>query len=204
MQKEILNVGTLASLQIREKIQTLIEDEIWREINDDGEKYSLMDGDGNTMIPSMGEYQKFLDTSFLLSRETTTIPLDLRLTINEESTIEDAQKKLRRYNGKYNSLVLVDNEDRPMGIVRADMLGKYETGGHRTLIGIPRIDNVVGYYTTTSEEVKEAMRKHGINILPIIDSNTKILIGILTNALVEKKDMQQYYTTSLTKLNLEV
>lgn len=199
-----MNVGTLASVQIRAKIQTLIEDEIWREINDDGTKYSLTDGDGNTMIGSMGEYQKFLDTSFLVSRETTTTPLDLRLTINENDTIDDAKKKLRRYSGKYNALVLVDNEDRPVGIVRADILKKYETEGNKTLMGIPRIQDTVGYYTTTSEEAKEAMQKYGINILPVIDSNTRILIGILTNTILEKKDIQHYYTTSLTKLNLEV
>lgn len=66
---------------------------------------SLQDGDGNTMIADTGNIRIF-DTSFSC-KETSVIPLDLRLTIAKTETVQDA-KKLDRYNGKYNALVFVD------------------------------------------------------------------------------------------------
>lgn len=142
IQTEIHNVGSLASTQIREKIQTLIEDEIWREINDGGKKYSLQDGDGNTIIQNMGEYQQFLDTSFLITKETSVVPLDLRLTISKTESISDAKKKLNRYHGKYNALILVDNENRPLGMIRHDILKKHEDAGNLTLEDIEFVPDV--------------------------------------------------------------
>lgn len=121
-----MNAGIEASTMIREKIQVLIEDEIWREINDEGKQYSLQDGGGNTMIPNMGEYKNFLDTSFLLAKETTLIPLDLRLTVSETATTEEAQAKLDRYHGKYNALILVDDKANPIGIVRSSAIQEHK------------------------------------------------------------------------------
>ncbi len=126
VESEIMNAGILASNIIREKIQVLIEDEIWREINDEGKHYSLQDGSGNTMIPDMEQYQNFLDTSFISSKETTVIPLDLRLTVSRTETIQDAEKKLQRYNGKYNALILVDEKNNPIGVIRAQTIEQYK------------------------------------------------------------------------------
>lgn len=203
VQSEVASVGALASTQIREKIQALIEDETWREINDTGVKYILQDGDGNTMIDDMNEYQQFLDNSFIANKETSVIPLDLRLTISETETVADAKKKLERYDGKYNALVLVDVNDHPIGIVKQEALQKYEDVGGMTLQNIDHIEGLFGYYNTTSTEAKELMQGNDVNILPIIDSNTGILIGILTGAIVARKDLQYYSTTSLTKLSLD-
>lgn len=136
MQSEVVNAGIMASTCIKEKVQLLIEDEIWREINDDGKKYSLQDGDGNVIIPNMGEYQQFLDTSFLFTKETTVIPLDLRLTVSKSETVQDAKKKLERYHGKYNALILVDNDNRPMGIVKYDVLNECRDTENSTLENI--------------------------------------------------------------------
>lgn len=47
------------------------------------------------------------------------------------------------------------------------------------------------------------MEEQGINILPIIDSNTRILIGILTSQSLIKKELQYYSATSLTELKLD-
>jgi hypothetical protein len=47
------------------------------------------------------------------------------------------------------------------------------------------------------------MKKFWINILPIIDSKTRVLIGILTDTAVEMKELQYYSTTSLTELSLD-
>lgn len=143
VQSEVMDVGVMASVRIREKIQLLIEDEIWREINDDGKKYRIQDGRGNTVISNMGECQQFLDTSFLIAKETSVIPLDLRLTISKSETTIDAKKKLERYQGKYNALVLVDNDNRPIGIVTYDTLKKYEAVGNLTLENIHFIPDVV-------------------------------------------------------------
>jgi hypothetical protein len=93
---------------MREKIQTLIKDEIWREINDAGRKYNLQDGNGNVMIANIRDYQQFLEKSFLTDNETRIIPLDLRLTIGQTETVKDAREKLKKYGGKYNALILVD------------------------------------------------------------------------------------------------
>lgn len=203
VQSEVMDVGVMASMLIREKIQLLIEDEIWREINDDGKKYSLQDGSGNTMIPNMGEYQQFLDTSFLLAKETTIIPLDLRLTISKSETIQDAKKKLDRYHGKYNALILVDEKNHPIGVIQAQTIQQYEDMGHTTLEWISVLSGAFGHYTTTSNELKNSMQEYGINILPIIDSKTGILIGILTSNSLVKKEVQYYSATSLTELSLD-
>lgn len=47
------------------------------------------------------------------------------------------------------------------------------------------------------------MQQFGINILPIIDSKTGILIGILTSHSLVKKELQYYSTVSLTELSLD-
>ena len=57
-------------------------------------------------------------------KETNTVPLDLRLTIGETETIQDAKKKIAKYDGKYNALVFVDRDNHPIGIVRYDILKK--------------------------------------------------------------------------------
>lgn len=142
VQSEVMDVGVMASVRIKEKIQLLIEDEIWREINDDGKKYSLQDGGGNTMISNMGEYQQFLDTSFLIAKETSVIPMDLRLIISKNGSTADAKKKLERYHGKYNALVLVDTDNRPIGMVTHDALKEYEATGNPTLENIHFIPDV--------------------------------------------------------------
>ena len=193
----------MISAQIREKIEILIEDEVRREIGNTKQAMSLQDGDGNTMIADTGKYQNFLDTSFLLAKETSVIPLDLRLTISKTETVQDAKKKLDRYNGKYNALVFVDDENRPLGIVKRDILQKHENDGHATLEGINYIPDVFGHYTTSSDNIKEVMQHNGINILPIIDSKTGILIGILTDTAIARRDLQYYSTTSLTELSLD-
>ena len=203
IQSEVVDFWMAASVWIKEKIQFLIENEIWREINDDGKKYSLQDGDGNTMIPNIGEYQKFLDTSFLLTKETSITPMDLRLTVGHTETIADAKKKLDRYNGKYNALVLIDNDNRPIGIVKYDMLKKHESMGSLTLEKIIFIPDLFWYYTTSSNSTKETMQQFWINILPIIDSKTGILIGILTDTTIARHELQYYSTTSLTELSLD-
>ncbi len=200
---EVVNTGFMISAQIREKIEVLIEDEVKRESGITKQAMSLQDGDGNTMIADTGKYQNFLDTSFLLAKETSVIPLDLRLTISKTETIQDAKKKLDRYNGKYNALVFVDDENRPMGIVKHNILQKHEVNGHTTLEGIDFIPDVFGYYTTSGDNIKEVMQHNGINILPIIDSKTGILIGILTDTAIAKRELQYYSTTSLTELSLD-
>jgi len=205
VQNEVVDAGIMASAQIKQKFQSLIEDEIWREINDNGKKdYSIQDADGNTMLLNMGTYQQFLDTSFLFTKETSIIPLDLKLTVNKTETVENAKKILKKYDGKYNALVLVDIENHPIGIVKSNTLQKYEKTGNITLENIEFLSGISGYYTTSSDEVKEIMQEQGINILPIVDSNTQILIGILTSHSLIKKELQYYSATSLTKLSLEV
>lgn len=204
VESEIMNAGILASNIIREKIQILIEDEIWREINDEGKRYSLQDGSGNTMIPDMEQYQNFLDTSFISSKETTVIPLDLRLTVSRTETIQDAEKKLQRYNGKYNALILVDEKNNPIGVIRAQTIEQYKQSWHTTLDGISCLADIFGYYGTPSEELKHIMEENHINIVPIIDSKTGVLIGILTSNALIKKEVQYYSTTSITRLSLEV
>lgn len=203
VQSEIINSGVLFSAQVREKIQEIIEQEIWREINDDGFKYSLHDGHGNILISDMNDSQEFLRTSFLVNIETTIVPLDLHLTVNETESVEGAENKLNRYRGKYNALVLVDTDNRPMGVVRSDMLAKYREAGNTNLSGIQYIPQAFGYYTTSSEDAKSIMQEHGINVLPIIDIKTGILIGILTNDSLVRKDLQYYSTKSLTELSLD-
>lgn len=47
------------------------------------------------------------------------------------------------------------------------------------------------------------MQEHGVNILPIVDSKTGILIGILTDMTIARKELQYYSTTSLTELSLD-
>ncbi len=126
IQSEIVETGIIASTMIREKIQHVIEYEIWREINDDGKKYSLHDGNGNTMISNIGNYKNFLDTSFLLAKETTIIPLDLRLTVSTSETIQSALDKLQRYNGRYNALIIVDEINRPVGIIKDSVIHAYK------------------------------------------------------------------------------
>lgn len=155
------------------------------------------------MIENMDEYQQFLDTSFLFTKETSVIPLNLRLTISSAESIIDAKKKLARYHGKYNALVFVDAEDRPMGVIRSETIDQYEKAGNTKLEGIHFIPNVFGHYTTSSQEVKEIMQGAGVNILPIIDSNTGILIGILTDTVLVRKELHYYSTTSLTELSLD-
>lgn len=139
---EVLNAGAIMSARIKEKIQILIEHEIWREINDDGRKYRLQDGGGNTMISNMGEYQQFLDTSFVTTKETSIIPLDLRLTVNVTETIASAKRMLDKYHGKYNALVLVDKENCPIGIIKREALLAYEQAGNTTIEGIDYISGV--------------------------------------------------------------
>lgn len=195
-----MDVGVMAATRIREKIQLLIEDEIWREINDEGNKYSLQDGSGNTLISDVGQYQNFLDTSFLLVKETTVIPLDLRLTIGKTETIADAKKKLERYQGKYNALVLVDEKNNPIGVVRAETITQHDD--HTAIENIEVIADAFGYYSTSYDELNKSMHGHRINILPIIDSETGVLIGILTGNLLAKKEIRYYSTTSLTGLSL--
>jgi CBS domain-containing protein len=124
--------------------------------------------------------------------------------VSESESITDAKKKFDRYHGKYNALVLVDEENHPVGIVKYDTLQKYENTGNRTLKNIQSIPGIFGYYTTSDNDAKKIMQEQGINILPIIDSNTHILIGILTSNSLIKKELQYYSTTSLTKLSLEV
>lgn len=204
VRSEVINTGIIMSARIKEKIQTLIEDEIWREINDDGRKYNLQDGNGNVLISNMWEYQQFLDTSFLTTKETGIIPLDLGLTVNQTESIIDAKKKFERYQRKYNALVLVDDENRPIGIITYNTLQEHEEIGNKTLEKIRIIPDIFGYYTTSSDDVMKKMQEHEINIFPIIDSNTHILIGILTSQSLGKKELQYYSTTSLTKLSLEV
>lgn len=172
VQSEIMSAGVIASTMIREKIQLLIEDEIWREINDDGKKYSLQDGDGNTIIPNIGEYQHFLDTSFLIAKETTVIPMDLRLTITQKETLQDAEKKLEKYQGKYNALILVDEKNIPIGIIQSETIQRYKQMGNTALQDIPIISQVMGYYATPTGQLKNMMQEHAINILPIVDSQT--------------------------------
>ncbi|MDD2916857.1 MAG: CBS domain-containing protein [Candidatus Gracilibacteria bacterium] len=204
VQSEVMRAKVISSNMIREKIQTLIEDELWREINDDGKKYSLQDGSGNTVISNMEQYQNFLDTSFISSKETTVIPLDLRLTVSKTETIQDAEKKLLKYGGKYNALILLDDKNNPIGVIQAAIIEQHKQNGHMLLEGIPRLSGVFGYYGTSSDELKRIMQENNINIIPIVDSKTGILIGILTSNSVLKKEVHYYSTTSITRLSIEV
>ncbi|OIP54215.1 hypothetical protein AUK10_01295 [Candidatus Gracilibacteria bacterium CG2_30_37_12] len=203
---EIENAGILALTNMRERIQTLIKDEIWREINDDGRKYNLRDGNGNVMIANIRDYQQFLEKSFLTANETRIVPLDLRLTISKSETVKEAKEKLQKYDGKYNALILMDETNHPIGIIKTDILYKYDKTENLTLENIDCISDkeIYGYYTTSIDTMKKIMQKYDINILPIIDTKNGILIGILTISSLRKKEVQYYSTVSLTKLNIEV
>ena len=109
-------------MYVKEKIKPLIEDEIWREIND-GE----LGGDNishaaeNVSDTSLD----VLDISSLFTKEASVIPLDLRLTIGPTETTDDAKRKLAKYHGKYNALILVNELGKPVGIITHEMLQKY-------------------------------------------------------------------------------
>ena len=126
---------------MRERIQTLIKDEIWREINDDGRKYNLRDGNGNVMIANIRDYQQFLEKSFLTANETRIVPLDLRLTISKSATVKEAKEKLQKYDGKYNALILMDETNQPIGIIKTDILYKYDKTENLTLENIDCISD---------------------------------------------------------------
>lgn len=208
--REIKNAGILALTNMREKIQTLIKDEIWREINDEGKKdnpwqYNLRDGNNHVIMNDIRDYQQFLEKSFLTANETRIIPLDLRLTIGKTETVKDAREKLKKYDGKYNALILVDEWNHPIGIIKADTLTKYEKKENMTLEKVEYIsdEEIYWHYTTSIDDAKKLMQKFNINILPIVDTNTGMLIGILTSNSLVKKEVQYYSTVSLAKLSID-
>lgn len=84
------------------------------------------------------------------------------------------------------------------------LIQEYEDAGNTTLKGITKFSDAYAHYATTNDELKKTMQKHEINILPIIDSKTGILIGILTSNNLIKKEVQYYSTTSLTRLKIKV
>jgi CBS domain-containing protein len=120
--------------------------------------------------------------------------------------VKDAREKLKKYGGKYNALILVDEWNHPIGIIKADVLEKYKKTENLTLEKVEYISNkeIYWYYTTSTQDAKNIMQKYDINILPIIDTNTETLIGILTSSSLVRKGVQYYSTVSLTKLNIEV
>lgn len=170
---EIENAGILALINMREKIQSLIKDEIWREINDEGRKYNIQDGNGNIIITDLIDYQQFIEQSFLTANETRIVPLDLRLTINKTATVQEAKEKLEKYEGKYNALILVDEENHPIGMIKSHTLDQYRKTENLTLENIESLvdEGIYGYYTTSIDDAKKIMQKYDINILPIIDTH---------------------------------
>lgn len=204
IRQEIINAWIAANLYIKEKIKPLIEDEIWREIN--GEEVKKDNSYGTTEdlpITSAEELHRSLDISSLFTKEASVIPLDLRLTIGRTETTEDAKKKLARYHGKYNALILVDEEGHPIGIITHEILQKYTEIKNTMIESVDYIQNTFWYLNTSGEDIKKIMQQSWINILPIIDSKTGVLIGILTDTAIANKELRYYSTTSLTELSLD-
>lgn len=56
---------------------------------------------------------------------------------------------------------------------------------------------------TSPAEARSLMQEHGVNILPIVDSLSGVLIGILTIDSLVRKEAQYYSTVSLTELSLD-
>ena len=97
IQEEIIDTGILFSSRLYEKIRNAIEDEIWREMNDEGVKYRLQDGAGNTILSNVRDYKSFLETSFLSEQETSIVPMHLHLTVDEDDSVMEAKQKMKRY-----------------------------------------------------------------------------------------------------------
>jgi CBS domain-containing protein len=87
------------------------------------------------------------------------IPLDLRLTIGKTETIEDAKRKLEKYHGRYNALILVEEGVRPIGIITSDLLEKNSKFGQTKLGEITFIPDVYGYLSHSADDIKGIMKK---------------------------------------------
>lgn len=151
------------------------------------------------MISDITKYPDFLEKSFISQEITSIVPFDLSLTISENESIQDAKKKLNKYHGKYNALILVDLENRPKGIIKASSLEHGEGKNMLTIKDIPRIsEEVVGNYKTSSEDIATQMLEYDINIFPIVDTKTEILIGIVTSKSILQKELRYHSAVDLT------
>lgn len=200
---EITQTSVMFASRLRERLHDLIEHELWREINDDGKRIGVQDGAGNTILPTLADYQYFLRTSFLVEQNTSIVPINLHLTIDQNDTVDDAKRKFDLYSNKYNALIIIDSSKRPIGMITRDSIEQSAHDSSESLSNIPMIPNIAGSYMTSRAEAERIMQENGINVLPIVDSKTNVLIGVLTIDSLVRREAQYYSTVSLTELSLD-
>jgi hypothetical protein len=207
VQSELAAVRETSSDRIRDVIRSLIERELWDEEHQETSHFNLEDGSGNIVFANIHdrhELDYFLRTSFL-GENVRLLPINLYLTITEQDNTDLALHRLDElYRGKYNALVMIDEANHVVGLLPRETLLEWKSHGHEKLQGISVVQHAQIHYTTSLSSVLATFQEHGVNILPVVDSTTGMILGIITDEHVMRRGYAYYSTASLTDLKLRM
>lgn len=127
---------------------------------------------------------------------TTLVPIDLHLTFDPTNTVGQALSRLsQQYRGRFNAVILLNPDKTPRGLITIETLR--ESDPESFLGEAPlKLAQDFGTVDTPKATIEERMLASGVNIFPIVDRDTGVLIGILTHESVVFKE-SRFYTATL-------
>lgn len=189
----LLEPGVYAKPGFQENLEAMITEEVAKGIT---RAKSINTALGIDVIRS-GKDTQFNFPS--MDTNTTLVPMDLHLAFDLNSSVIEAKNRLeRQYRGRFNAITLVNANKIPMGLIKTSELANFSD--ETLLRDIPlSIVGVSGTLNTPSEQIGASMSQHGINIFPLVDTQTEVLIGFVTHEIVAISETRMYLSDHLTK-----
>ncbi|MDD2487217.1 MAG: CBS domain-containing protein [Candidatus Gracilibacteria bacterium] len=123
---------------------------------------------------------------------------ELGIVVRKDNTVLESLKKMK--DNKYNCVVLLDDENRFLGIFTKHQLAEFDENLKLESIMDQKID-ISGNQKISNEKAGEIMQGLGINALPILNDD-RTLYGVLSIKSLELNNIENTCMLSLTKLNL--
>jgi hypothetical protein len=189
LEELLINPGIYTSQQMGENVQALISEELAKGITR-----------ARTLNLSLGvDLLKPKDIEFnfpMVDVNTTLVPIDLHLTFDPNHTIEDALHRLfGQYRGRFNAIILLNSDKSPRGLITLSTLQSFDPSTQLADVPLDTVDEF-GTVDTPKDMLEQRMHEIGVNIYPIVDRETRGVIGILTHENITLTDTR-YYTATL-------
>jgi hypothetical protein len=148
-------------------------------------------------------YAKKIDWKFnhpAIDANTTIIPIDIHLAFEWKQTVEIALERLtRQYAERFNTIILINAHRVPLGLITKEELKKHPSNTQLSDIAV-HYAGPFGTLETPSEQIQTLMQNLHVNLFPIVDSQTRVLIGHITHETITLKETRAY----LPRLQAEV
>lgn len=130
--------------------------------------------------------------------------MDIHLAFEPKHTVREALERLdKQYKNRFNAITLIDSSRVPLGLINIEELKRHSENTQLQDVSI-QYSGPFWTLNTPSKEIEESMHEQNVNIFPITDTQTSVLIGYITHETVTLQEIRVYLGTYQAKISGQI